>query len=370
MDSATMANPLLVLDSINDGVYVTDTNRRIVYWNRSAERITGWRAEDVVGRCCHEGILCHRDKDGHRLCGEEHCPLHRAIVSGKGSTSPIILFANSKEGDRVPVRVSVAPIRDEGGRIVGGVETFRDLWEEIRDMERARRIQSLTMRQDLPADDRIAFRQLYTPRDVVGGDYHAIARISPDVYGFLLADVCGHGVPAALYTMYLRSLWEAHLHLLPTPGPFASAMNKSLCDLIDEEEPFAVALCGAVDLGSGVIRLTGCGTPPPLWYASGSEGKPVPISGLPLGVLEEAAYTEVTLPFGQGDCLLLYTDGAVEVTDSTGRQLGTEGLAACLGKLGYPQRKVAFQEVEEAILRGSDRIRLDDDLTFLEVRRP
>jgi PAS domain-containing protein len=66
-----------IIDCLNDGVYVCDRNRRIVYWSKSAERITGWRSEDVLVRACLEDILNHVDKDGHRLCGEEYCPLHR-----------------------------------------------------------------------------------------------------------------------------------------------------------------------------------------------------------------------------------------------------------------------------------------------------
>ena len=50
-----------IMDCLNDGVYVCDLNRRIVYWSKSAERITGWRSEDVLGRACLEDILNHED---------------------------------------------------------------------------------------------------------------------------------------------------------------------------------------------------------------------------------------------------------------------------------------------------------------------
>ena len=77
-----------IIDSLSDGVYVCDRDRRITYWSKSAERITGWKAEDVVGRRCLDDVLCHVDKDGHPLCGEEYCPLHRAIITGTGSQPP------------------------------------------------------------------------------------------------------------------------------------------------------------------------------------------------------------------------------------------------------------------------------------------
>ena len=78
---------------------------------------------------------------------------------------------------------------------------------------------------------------------------------------------------------------------------------------------------------------------------------------------------ETVLPFRSGDCLLLFTDGATEVAKADGRQLGADGLLDCLRRLGYPQAQPAFKEIEESILRASDKVRFDDDLTFLEIRR-
>ena len=89
-----------IIDCLSEGVYACDRQRRIVYWNKSAERITGWRAEEVVGRACLEDILNHVDKDGHRLCGREHCPLHRAMVTGKSTAMPMIVYALHKNGRR------------------------------------------------------------------------------------------------------------------------------------------------------------------------------------------------------------------------------------------------------------------------------
>ena len=109
-----------ILDSLPDGVYVTDTDRRILFWNREAERMTGWMRSEVVGHRCHENILCHKDKDGHLLCGHEHCPLHRAMVTGTQSDVPRLIFAKTKDGTRIPVEVTVAPIWSSEGKWLAG----------------------------------------------------------------------------------------------------------------------------------------------------------------------------------------------------------------------------------------------------------
>ena len=66
-------NPELFLRSLNDGVYAVDTDRRIAYWGPSAERITGWREVEIMGKRCSVDVLNHVDKDGRPLCsGELH----------------------------------------------------------------------------------------------------------------------------------------------------------------------------------------------------------------------------------------------------------------------------------------------------------
>ena len=99
----------VILDSLGDGVYVCDRERKIVHWSKSAERITGWTREDVVGRRCLDDILCHIDKDGHRLCGKEFCPLHRSMVTGTASSVPLIVFAKRRTESAYPCRFPWRP---------------------------------------------------------------------------------------------------------------------------------------------------------------------------------------------------------------------------------------------------------------------
>ncbi len=229
---------------------------------KAAERITGWAASEVVGKKCLDGILCHIDKDGHRLCGEEYCPLpaapfhnHRAEKQGADCCV---------RADRVPLQAAVSSLLDESGEIIGGVEAFREIAGEMADIELARKIQMLSQKQNLPSDPRIKITHRYVPQDVIGGDYCGVEALTPDHYGFLVADVSGHGIPAALYTMFLSSLWTAHRELLLRPAEFARVVGKRLEQLIEEAEPLAAGLCGVLDLKRGEMRLVGAGNPSPL----------------------------------------------------------------------------------------------------------
>lgn len=357
----------VILDSLNDGVYVCDKDRRIVFWSKAAERITGWQSADVVGRRCLDGVLCHIDKDGHQLCGEEFCPLHRSMVTGTQSTVGLIVYALTKSGNRIPMQVTVSPIRDESGEIVGGVETFRDMSEVLADLNRAKRIQALSLETNLPKDPRVAFSTHYVPHDLVGGDFYAIQRLDDDRYAFLLADVMGHGVAAALHTMHLSSVWDRHHHLLAEPGAFAQAVNAELARVV-KGESFATAMCGVIDAERRTLRTASAGGPPGLVFRNDRKIEQLESSGFPFGMMEDATFEEVEAAFEPGDCLLLFSDGAVEIENAAGEQLGYDGLGKLLQRAGYPAIALQISALEEQLLVYSNNIRLSDDLTFIEVR--
>ena len=112
-----------LLESLPDGVYLVDPERRITFWNRGAERISGFSAAEVLGRRCMDNILQHTDDQGRQLCWDG-CPLAAVIEDGISRETEIYL--RHKEGHRVPVIVRAEPLLDAEGRIVGAVETFAD----------------------------------------------------------------------------------------------------------------------------------------------------------------------------------------------------------------------------------------------------
>lgn len=113
-----------VLDSIFDGVYITDRSGAILFWNRAAEEITGYAAESVVGRRCSDNILNHIDEKGRLLCGDR-CPLMQAIETGEACGAKV--YPLHRDGHRFPVQTHIGPIRNEHGKVIAGIEVFRDI---------------------------------------------------------------------------------------------------------------------------------------------------------------------------------------------------------------------------------------------------
>jgi len=112
------------IENMHDGLYFVDTDRKIIYWNKSAENITGYKANEVTGFSCSDNILIHVDGKGNSLCLRK-CPLAFTIEDGK--TREAEVYLHHKDGHRVPVWVRVSPLLDTQGKIVGGAELFSDL---------------------------------------------------------------------------------------------------------------------------------------------------------------------------------------------------------------------------------------------------
>ncbi len=110
-----------LIDNLHDGIYFVDRNRIITYWNKGAERITGYSAEKATGRPCRDNILNHVTSNGVELCGEQ-CPL--AAVMKDGVPREAEVYLHHADGHRVPVFVRATPLRDAEGAILGAIETF------------------------------------------------------------------------------------------------------------------------------------------------------------------------------------------------------------------------------------------------------
>lgn len=114
---------LSILDGINEGIYFVDKERKIIFWNQTAEKITGFSRLEVQGTYCFNNILNHKDEEGRNLC-VDGCPLLKTINDGKIREEKVYL--RHKNGNRIFVLIKVAPIY-ENEKIIGAVEMFKDI---------------------------------------------------------------------------------------------------------------------------------------------------------------------------------------------------------------------------------------------------
>lgn len=112
-----------LLDNIYDGIYFMDANQRIIYWNKGAENITGFSANEVIHKYCSDNILMHVNESNEKMC-ENSCPLKHTMIDGKNREAAV--FFHHKNGHRVSTTIKSSAIRDVNGEIIGAVEIFND----------------------------------------------------------------------------------------------------------------------------------------------------------------------------------------------------------------------------------------------------
>lgn len=112
-----------LVESVTDGIYYVNSAKEITFWNKGAERITGYQRQEVMGMPCSKNILRHIDHEGRELC-IEGCPLQDTMKDGK--IREVDVFLHHRDGHRVPVSVRSSPMENEEGEIIGAVEIFTD----------------------------------------------------------------------------------------------------------------------------------------------------------------------------------------------------------------------------------------------------
>lgn len=111
---------LAIINNLHDGIYFVDAHRKICFWNKAAEQITGYSAKEIVGKHCQDGTLNHIDDEGRPLC-TVGCPLFIAMDDGVQHHGHV--FLQHKDGYRIPVHVNIFPV-ELRGKIIGAIEMF------------------------------------------------------------------------------------------------------------------------------------------------------------------------------------------------------------------------------------------------------
>ena len=135
-----------IIENLHDGLYFVDRDRIITYWNKAAEQISGFTANEVVGKSCSDNILTHVDSDGNHLC-IRMCPLEATIADGKPRETEI--YMHHKDGHRVPVSVRVSTLTDRHGNITGGIELFTDISNQTSNELRVKELEKLALLDNL-----------------------------------------------------------------------------------------------------------------------------------------------------------------------------------------------------------------------------
>ncbi len=113
----------LVLNQVQDGVAGLSAGRKIVFWNKAAEQMTGFESPEILGKPCFEDLSLFVDREGQNICRDK-CPVELTLKDG--AIRNLDVYLRHKEGFRVPASLRIIPVFNEDGGVVGAVETFTD----------------------------------------------------------------------------------------------------------------------------------------------------------------------------------------------------------------------------------------------------
>jgi phosphoserine phosphatase RsbU/P len=236
----------------------------------------------------------------------------------------------------------------------------RQLGEIQKELEVATRIQLSILPAAFPdsANFRVAAR--YVPMTSVAGDFYDFIVADDQHAGLLIADVSGHGVPAALIASMVKLAATSQRANAGDPSRLLAGMNNALCG--NTQSQFVTAAYVYLDSQSRELRYSAAGHPPMLLLRQGTVLE-ILENGLMLAAFDFATYTNAAQSLEPGDRFLLYTDGLIEAANANGDFFGQDAVSALLRQTADLPPSAASDEIISAVQHWS--ASQDDDLTVL-----
>jgi sigma-B regulation protein RsbU (phosphoserine phosphatase) len=229
-----------------------------------------------------------------------------------------------------------------------------------KELEIARRIQTSILPSGYPPSAHFKVAARYVPMTAVAGDFYDFLVADQTRAGLLIADVAGHGVPAALIASMVKLAATSQRAKAADPASFLSGMNMFL--LGNTQEQFVTAAYVYLDAASSTFRYSAAAHPAMLLLRAGNVVE-LTENGLMLAAFSFATYSTVEHPLQPGDRLVLYTDGLLEATNATGEEFGPQRLSALLKDGAHFNPEAAADHIISSMKTWSKS--QNDDLTFV-----
>jgi phosphoserine phosphatase RsbU/P len=236
-----------------------------------------------------------------------------------------------------------------------------------KELEIARQIQSSILPRELPRLAGLDIAARHLSMSAVAGDFYDFLVVDEKRLGVLIADVTGHGVPAALIASMLKVAFAAQFAHADAPARVLTGLNGALCGKF--EDHFVTAAYVFIDMDAEIMRYSGAGHPP-LMLVSRAAGKARQIeeNGLMLGLFPEALYSAIEIPLCAGDRYLLCTDGVLETKNAAEEEFGRSGSMQFLESNSALSAKSFSDKLVDALARWSGQLAggaQTDDITLV-----
>ena len=373
-----------IIDFLPDATFVVDLNGKVISWNKAMESLTGVAPRDILGKGEHEYALPLYGKRRPMLIDlvlKPDAELEKSyshLVRQKNDGTIVAESYLPNFGRGIYLFTTAAPLHDSQGRIIGAIESLRDITDRKtmeQNLERARaeihiaaQIQKSFMPDHTPEVSEFKLAAVTIPAMEVGGDFYDFISLADGRQGLVIADVAGKSIPAALFMALSRTIVRANAAHRVSAADVLKEANVMIAE--DASEGMFVTLFyGILDGKAHSLNYANAGHPPPLIFrTSGCKCAEQEVTGIALGAWEEAEYEERSVQFCRGDVALLYTDGVTEAANADGKLYGLQRLSEVVTK----SRHLSAQDIMAAILddisgfsSGQDQ---SDDITMIVLK--
>jgi sigma-B regulation protein RsbU (phosphoserine phosphatase) len=203
----------------------------------------------------------------------------------------------------------------------------------------------------------------------IGGDFYDFFRIDDDHIAFVIGDVCGKGIPAALFMAFSRTIIRSKGMRCDTARACMTESNRLLA-AYSADCMFVTVFYAIYNTKTGIVTYSNAGhNPPHLMRSDGTVEELPRLSDTMLGVFDMNEYKELSLQLEPGDTLVMFTDGVTEAMNPDKKEFGTGRLKMTLGGLVGKSSQQIIGGVKAAIKDFADGAEQSDDITMLVVKR-
>ena len=235
-----------------------------------------------------------------------------------------------------------------------------------RELEVAQAIQRSILPRDLPVMADLSVAARYMPMTAIGGDFYDFDTERADRLGFIVADVTGHGVPAALVASMVKIAFVAEAGRLDDPGQVLANINRRLCGTF--EGAYVTACCGFIDAPNRTFRYASAGHPAPLLRRRDGHVEQLQERGLLLAFDANARYAAAEVLLQPGDRLICFSDGLTEACNARGEFLGDARLERLVRtSAAVTPEQFVGELVDELRVWVGSTTSLQDDVTLVVV---
>lgn len=369
-------------NTANEGITISSMDqpdRPLIFVNDGFERLTGYSKEDVVGKNC-------RFLQGEETADAPINELRRAIKNGDQTTVELLNY--KKDGTPFWNRLSITPLKNAKGitthyvGVQSDITELRETQKSLKvankalalyqekmnfELDEARRVQDFILPSILPHTNKIMFASVFEPMDQIGGDFYDIISIDEGVYGILIADVTGHGIPAALLTFMTSFAFKNLAIQTVSTAEVVRATNEKLYTKMPRGS-FVTMFYAIYNSSDRTITYTQAGHPEGFVLRHSSKEVIAITSQSPLvGAFssDSVEYKEAKMQLKEGDKFLLFTDAILEVRNSEEVMMSKEEFIEFLIDNSHLPIDTLLESIKKFGLSYSGKNSFTDDFTLV-----